>query len=310
MKKRILGVICFAVMLAILIGACGNSSPSNSSPTAEVTTPAVVESSTAETTPTEEPVVEPEPTTEPEPTVMAFEEQVIYETDDYKVTATDFTDEFIKLTIENNTELNVCFQAWELSVNGYMIDCSFSAEVAAGKKSVEKIRFDETDMKAAGIDKIGYCEFILHIFNSDTWDTIADSDVIYLQSANYESIEYIYDDSGTVVYDNNGVKIVYKYFNEESWSGPQLMFYAYNTMDKTICIQVRDVSIDGFMADGMCSSEIASDKHCIFHVTLESYDNEELLEDFNTVEFKFHIFDNSNLNTIVDSDIIAINVKD
>ena len=300
MKKVFLGVICFVVMLAILVGACGNSSPSNNSSTAEVTTSAIIEPSTIETISAKE----------SEPTAMVFEEQVIYETDDYKVTVTDFTDDFLKLTIENNSELNVCFQAWELSVNGYMINCSFSAEVAAGKKSIEKVYFDKMDMKEAGINKVGYCEFILHIFNSDTWDTIIDSDVIYLQSVNYESIEYIYDDSGTVVYDDNGVKIVYKYFNEESWFGPQLVFYAYNTTDKTICVQATDVSVDGFMVDNMCSSEISSNKHCIFEVTLMSYDNEEILEDFNTVEFKFHVFNSHNFNNIFDSDIITINITD
>ncbi|HOC06512.1 MAG: hypothetical protein ACOX21_00355 [Bacillota bacterium] len=84
----------------------------------------------------------------------------------------------VLLYIENNTSQAVTIQARDTSVNGYMVDAIFSCDIVPGKKALDDITFYEDDLLANGIDAIAEIELRFHIFNTDTWADILDSEVI------------------------------------------------------------------------------------------------------------------------------------
>ena len=305
MKKY--AIIIFALILTLSLAACGT--PSSDDAKLPVSTIA-----TTPVTPDTSPATDAAPT---ETTVtpaadVSLDEQVIFEKDGISITVKGLVmDEFwgpgIKVLIENGSTQNVTVQTRNCSVNGLMLEPMFSCDVAAGKKANDTIQFMNSDLDDAQISVIANIEFLLHIFNSDTWDDIVDSDIITLNTSAIDYVQ-IYNDSGFTAYDDGGIKIVIQKLNsEDSFWGSDVYVYAENNTDENITIQARDVSIDGFMIDPMFSCDIAANKKAYNTITFMESDLEENdITDITELELKFHIFNCDTWNDIVDTDIITV----
>ena len=84
----------------------------------------------------------------------------------------------ILLYIENTSGKNIGVSVEEMSINGFMIDPAFSDTIFNQKKSIDNITIFSSDLEENGITSIDKVELKFHIYNADTYDTIADSDVI------------------------------------------------------------------------------------------------------------------------------------
>lgn len=243
---------------------------------------------------------------------ITIEEQVIYDENDIKITATGLDEGWLgaelKLLIENNSDQSITVQARNANVNGFMVGTTMSADVASGKKANDKLTFETSGLKECGINSIAVMEFYFYIFNSDTWDEIADTDVITVKTSIADSYVQEVDDSGTVLVDSNGIKIVGKGLSENgSFWGPGVILYIENNSDKNVTIQVRDVSVNGFMVDSSMSEDVVAGRKAISDVQFFSSDLEEnSITDIEEVELYFHIFDEGTWETVFDSDVITI----
>ena len=125
-----------------------------------------------------------------------------------------------------------------------------------------------------------------------------------------ESFSQTYDDSGEVIYDENGIKIVYQGVNsDDSIFGPEAVLYIENNTEQTITVQSRDTSVNGFMMDPAFSPEITPGNKIVSGMTFMSSDLEaNNVTDFETIETSFHIF-NENYDSVVDTEPITITVK-
>ena len=65
-----------------------------------------------------------------------------------------------------------------MSINGYMITPYFSTTVYDGKKALEDITIMSNQLEENGIESIDNVELKFHIYNSDTYETIADTEPI------------------------------------------------------------------------------------------------------------------------------------
>ena len=125
---------------------------------------------------------------------LSIEEQVLIDQDGIKVTATGiehdaFMGTGVKLLLENNTDKNVMVGCTALIVNNYMISDLFASEVAAGKKANDTMYMMSSDLKAAGISNIGQIEIYFHVYDSDTYDVLFDSDVVTIQTSKYNEMD-------------------------------------------------------------------------------------------------------------------------
>lgn len=242
-----------------------------------------------------------------------IEQQVVFEQDGIIVTATGldfdgFMGPEIKFLIENNTEKNLIVQDRNVSVNGYMVDTSMSAEVLSGKKSNDSLTISSVSIDDCGIEDIAYIDFSLHIFNDDSWDDAIDTEMIHIDTSCADSYAQSYDDTGEIIYENNGIKVVAKGIWEDlSLMGPSLLVYAENNSDDEITIQSIDVSINGFMVETVFSCEIMPGKKAIDTITFMSSDIEEnQIESIDEVEMSLHIFRTDDWETIEDTEPIKL----
>lgn len=84
----------------------------------------------------------------------------------------------VLLYIENKSNKNVGISVNDMSVNGFMTEPLFSTTVYSGKKAVDDITIFSSDLEANGITSIDTVELKFHIYDEDSYETIADSDVI------------------------------------------------------------------------------------------------------------------------------------
>ena len=80
--------------------------------------------------------------------------------------------------IENTSGQNVGINVDNMSINGYMMTPLFSTTVYDGKKAIDDITILSSDLEANGISSVDQVELQFHIYNAESYETIADSDAI------------------------------------------------------------------------------------------------------------------------------------
>lgn len=307
---KILSLILVLALFAVMAMGSGSGSSSSSN---DVKAPSSVTSGgqDAASKPADSAAAPSNSSSVPE---ISIEEAVLFDQGGIKITAKSINEKGtfgpeIKLLIENDSAKSITVQSRNTSVNGYMIETMMSADVAAGKKANDSLTLLRSDLETAGITTIADIEFSFHIFDSETWDTIVDSDMVRIETSAAEGFTYSYDDSGNQVYNDNGVEIVVKGLSESgSWLGPAVVVYIYNSGNSDVTVQARDVSINGFMVESIFSSDVVAGKHVIDTITFLSNDlQENEIETIESIELSFHIFDMATWDTIVDTEPVTIN---
>ncbi|MBQ7794266.1 MAG: copper amine oxidase N-terminal domain-containing protein [Clostridia bacterium] len=107
---------------------------------------------------------------------------VVYDKDgikiSYKGIEYDNNSADIKFLIENNSNVGITVQARDESINGFMVSGIMSEDVQSGKKANAELTFYKSTLEENGITNIDEMELYFHIFNEETWDAIADTDII------------------------------------------------------------------------------------------------------------------------------------
>ena len=246
---------------------------------------------------------------------ITIEEQVLLDQDGIIVTAKEYTTDSIwgdgiKLLIENNTEQNVTVGCNALIVNDYMISDLFASDVAAGKKANETLYLSSSELEAAGIETIGQIEIYFHVFDSDSWDSLFDSDQVIIQTSAFEQMDIVPNDVGTELFNSDGIRIVGKTVDENTFWGSAILLYIENKTDKNIVVSCEDLSVNGFMLQPLLSSTVYAGKMSIDDITLFSNELEENgIESIDDVELSFHIYDADTFDTIHDTGAIAFSAK-
>lgn len=84
----------------------------------------------------------------------------------------------ILLYIENESGRNVGISVDDMSINGFMLTPYFSTTVYDGKKAVDDITIMSSELEENGITSIEEVELKFHIYDNDSYETIADSEPI------------------------------------------------------------------------------------------------------------------------------------
>ena len=238
---------------------------------------------------------------------ISIEEQILFDRDGVVITAKEYSQDKIwsdgvKLLVENNREDNITISCRDLIVNHYMISNLFVCEVAAGKKVNKTVDLASNALKTAGIETVAEVEISFHVYETESWETIFDSDLVSIPTSEYGKVDYTPNDSGKELYNDGQIRIVGKYVDENSFWGAGILLYMENNTTQTIVIQARDFSVNGFMMTPYFSSSIRPGRMAMDEITLMSSEMEENgIESVDNVELSFHISDESYFNTIVDT---------
>ena len=312
-SKLLVGMISICTIAALLTG-CSSSAPSE---TKDIVQEEKTEGKTqTEDKKTEEGSSEENAAAEKSEGVdVSIEEQVLVDQDGIKITALEYVKDSIwgdgiKVLIENETDKDVMAGCNALIVNDYMINDLFASEVAAGKKSNETIYLSSSELKAAGIDTVGRIEIYFHVYDTDSYDKIFDSDCVTIETSAIDSIDTTANDEGTELYNDGGIRIIGKTVDENSFWGTAILLYIENQSGNNVGISVDDLSINGFMLTPYFSTTVYDGKKCIDDITIMSSELEENgIESIDEVELKFRVYNSDSYETIAESDPITFSAK-
>ena len=115
-----------------------------------------------------------------------------------------------------------------------------------------------------------------------------DSDDVYVD----------YDESGTVAYDKDGIKIVLKDTYEEEYLGQCIAVYVSNQSDKNISVAgAETVSVNGKEVTPFFGSDVMKGKHDITYISFDEAENISKIENF---EGSFCIYDHDTGDVLVE----------
>ena len=134
--------------------------------------------------------------------------------------------------------------------------------------------------------------------------TIDDIDCVTI-----ESIDTTPNDAGKELFNSNGVKIVGKYVDENSFWGAGVLLYIENNSGQNIIVQCDDMSINGFMVTPFFSADVYDGKKAIDDITIMSSDLENNgITSVDDIELVFKIL-SENFSTIEQSEPISFSTK-
>ena len=306
-KKSKMLIALLLAMVMILATACSSSD--------EVKQPANVNGDSSVNS-NEEPAGNDSDNEQENDTVeITVAETVLYEADGVKVTATGYEEGWmgpeIKVLVENESSQNVLITAVSVSANGYMMpSASLYAEVAAGKKANESISLMASELDQSGIETLSELQFRLQVSDSETWETITTSDLITLTTS-AAPFEQPVDDSGDVLYESNGLKIVCKGLKQDIiWDGT-VVFYMENNSGKEISIYAENVSVNGFMQDVGLWSDLRPGTKLIDGMSMIDLSDLEIesIDQIENIEFNLRVVDANTWEDIKTTDVLTLNFE-
>ena len=238
-----------------------------------------------------------------EENAVTLDETVIYDGNDIKITATGIKEDSffgpeLNLLIENNGTQNIVVQPDYCLVNGYMMYGLMSSDVAAGKKNNDTMVFSGSTLKACGIDQIADIRLRLTVIDGDSWMPLFKTDEISLQTSAAGTYTQTYDDSGEVIYDTNGIKVVAKSADDE-FLGKGVVFYLENNTDRHVVVNGENISVNGYMMTDLFYADLAPQSHAVDILTLLSSDlQNNVIDTIEEVDLTLRITDDDSYENI------------
>lgn len=243
---------------------------------------------------------------------VTISETVLYEAEGVKITATGLEAGLvgpeIKLTIENSSEKNVLVTTDKLSANGYMMPLAgLYAEVAAGKNANESITLYTSDLEQSGVETLAKLEFYLKLQNPENYEVMATSELITLPTSEAGHTQAV-DDSGDVIYAENGIKVVCKGLKQDAiWDGT-VVFYMENSCGQPISVYAENVSVNGYMQDVSLWSDMRDGTRIVDGMNLLDLSDLQLssIDEVEQIELSLRIVNADNWNEITTTEPITL----
>ena len=307
--KKILALLLALCFAASLLPACSESEQPLS------TTEAVkndAEQSNAETTTSDETTPPVETTSAPK-SETEIAEAVLFDSDGVKVTVTGIDNgsiwgKEVKLLVENNTERSIALSGDTFVVNGITVYGMLYIEVAAGKKANGSLTLMESELETAGIEDIVYVlSYGAHVVDTDSYETICDVPLAITTTSTYEQI---IDDSGEVVFEQNGIKVVAKTIQDDLFGKSVCLFVA-NSNGSDVYVQAENISVNGFTINAWMYDLVpnGSVRYCDLGI-YESELEENSIETIEEITFTIVAIDATSYSTIAQSEEIQVFVAE
>ena len=195
------------------------------------------------------------------------------------------------IDITNNSDKTVSFSLINMAVNGCVLDDSVGIVLEPGSTQTLPAALDETKLENYGIKTVADLEFCASVLNDKTYEDIVVTDPITIKTSAYEGFNYEYDESGTVMYDADGVKIVIKDgLIKDDFFGSYVNLYVVNQTDKTIDVSVVQGKVNGKTAQITAGSYTPPGKRNISILSMDEKDRPEQVDSF-TLSFSVSDWD-------------------
>lgn len=289
MKKMVTTLL--AGIMLVLVG-CSSGGEKEAAGVASVTT--------ADSTATEAAVDAQRPDST---NTVTLTETVVYDENGIKITATSLKEDGIlgpELTflIENDSAQNIVVQPDYCLVNGYAMTGLMSSDVAAGKKNNDTLDFMDSSLKQCNIEQIADIRVKFTISDGDTYQMLYKTEEVTLQTSAAGQYTQTYDDSGSEIYNSNGIRVVAK-GSEDEFLGKGIIFYLENTTNQAVSVSADNISVNGFMVTDLFYADLPPQSYAVDSLTLlDSELKENSIDAIEEVELSLRLIDSESYSVI------------
>lgn len=220
-----------------------------------------------------------------------IEESVIYDKNDVVIKATGLESNILNISIENNSKLNLGFNAHAYAVNNIMtgnniydMDC----DVAAGKNANAELEISDYFLKEFGINTIKTIDILFWAYDNDESFKEFDTGQIQINTNNAND-ETNFVKGESTLYDHKGVKVEYLFSEDDVYT-----FCITNTTKKYFNFDVENITFNDYTVtdvDYDLFDETVLKNCChVFSIKLDGeFKENNKIEDVNKLEFSLKI---------------------
>ncbi len=244
-----------------------------------------------------------------------IEETELYNADGITVTAVGFDagadlGPEVTVRVVNESEAIVDVIAEDVAVNGYMLDPGLLYIVAGPGETVDDaLMLYGTYLDARGIDTVAEISLNIAVKDDASYTDIGKGDRITLVTSAGEDYAQEADDSGDVIYDKDGIRVISRGLIEDSsWDG-YLVLYVENNTDMHIMISSSNVSVNGIPEEyTMFFADLYADTRTVGGMYLMDIEDQEIrsIDDVEEVSLQITISDQELGEQIDESDEITL----
>ena len=163
--------------------------------------------------------------------------------------------EGIPITLHNDTEEKISIAFKEIVANGYVMETSlFQLSAEPGETAEAVFTLHETDLRNTGMAAVTEVSFNLTAYGTLSFTSIAKTDRITLKGAIPPGFVQNVESDGTVLYDEEGVKIVLRSYEADpnaldDVTKAKFLFYIQNNTERHLRISMPEVQVNGQALD-------------------------------------------------------------
>ena len=232
----------------------------------------------------------------------SFAEQTIYEDNGIIIKLVDsekvLSGTKLKFYIENNSSLNLNFNAHSYGVNGIMTRNNIfdmECEVASGKKANTSLIIKDSILKKYKIDYIKYVDILFWAYDNDKSFKEFETNVIRIKSnKNDDSNSWI--TSGTEIYNKDGIKIDYL-----SMENDTIKYVLTNNTGNNLNITFNGISINDYtkteIITDLYNQQVLKDNQIMFEIKVDNkFKENNSIDKINKVDFYLEYTINDDYN--------------
>lgn len=217
----------------------------------------------------------------------------------------DGVDYKFKFLVENNEN-----DAYKVKLHAYAINgCYESIAIGGGDVGAKKKLADEITLRTSdyGMKKLGEITLFFSISEPDSYDSLYETSVV-LKTNLYDEMDRITAE-GKELYNKDGIKIVAKNITKGILS-KDIMVYVENSTAGEIGVQLKSLSVNGFMCDGYLLSTIVPNTYIYEDISVyDSFLEENGITDIESATFKFRIWNAETYKDIATTDEVEVKFK-
>ena len=192
----------------------------------------------------EEPWIQPEPVAMPEDALVLYEDQELLVALDWDGTGTIAEDLRVYVQNTGDTDMVVCTDG--VAINGCMTGGAFFyCEAAAEAVSMGTLWLDEYELENLGIREAANMEMYIDIYASRDYEMVADDYHAAFSAVHGDGVIQELDASGRVVYDQDGILLVFQGWATDTEGDTLLRFYAENNTGSFLELFSSELLVDG-----------------------------------------------------------------
>lgn len=240
-------------------------------------------------------------------------ETVLYDQDGVKLTVTGIETleevTYIHVRLQNETDKNIAVTSSQLVVNGITVYTTMYMEAPAGETVDDHIILYSDDLRRAGISEIATVRsFFAEIVDSGTYDPLWPMSFSFETDAARYHEQYI-DDSGEVLYESNGLTVIFKEVALDEFFGTTIWMLIRNDTGRDIVIQPGELTIDGRVEEALMSEPVADGTVRFSMMYLLDADQSDIvIDEIKNMTFDLKVLDFETFEPLFETDVLSVDL--